>query len=103
MYDGVSPSEVHRRKVEYSNKGIPESIIVDKEGTSPWYCPGNYVLHSDEDDVVAGTTFRGLKLNLKSFYEEDLKGQLFQLVEELGSDEHRLFEETLKASDQDKF
>jgi hypothetical protein len=99
MYDGVSPSEVHRRKVEYSNKGIPESIIVDKEGTSPWYCPGNYVLHSDEDNVIAGTTFPRLKLNLKSFYEEDLKGQLTQLVEGLGSDQHRSFEETLRASD----
>jgi hypothetical protein len=94
--DGVSHGEALRKQAE---KGVPEHITVNKEGEPTWFWPGEYHLHSDDDSVTAGTTFPGLKLNTSFFLRDDLKGQLCQLMEELGSDVHRLFEETLKASD----
>jgi hypothetical protein len=95
-FDGISPSTVHRRQVTHSEKGITESIVVDREGTPPWYCAGDYTLHSGEN-IVSGTTFPGLKLNIEYFYDGDLSAQLLQLRSQLGSGIHRWYEERLEA------
>lgn len=96
-FDGVSPTRVRRRQVEYSEKGVTESILVDREGSAPWYCPGNYTLHPTGEYIVSGTTFPGLKLNLDYFYDAHLSAQLVQLKEGLGSGIHRWYEERLEA------
>lgn len=95
-FNGISPSKVHRRQVKHSEKGITESIVVDSEGTAPWYCPGDYTLHSGEN-ILSGTTFPGLKLNIEYFYDGDLSAQLLQLRSQLGSGIHRWYEERLEA------
>jgi len=97
MFDGVSPGTVHRRQLEYKKKGVTESIVVDREGTAPWYSPGPYTLYPDNEDVMSGVTFPGLKLHLGCFYENDLSAQLSQLTGEFGSGGHRWYEEWLTA------
>jgi hypothetical protein len=96
-FDGVSPATVYRRQVEYFEKGVAESIIVDREGTAPWHSPGDYTLH-DGENIVSGTTFPGLKLNIKYFYEDDLSAQCTQLEDRLGSGIHCCYEEQLGAN-----
>lgn len=95
-FDGISPSTVHNRQVKHSEKGITESIVVDREGTAPWYCPGDYTLHPGEN-TLSGTTFPGLKLNIEYFYAGDLSAQLSQLRSQLGSGIHKRYEERLEA------
>jgi hypothetical protein len=96
-FDGVSPGRRRHQQAEYSKKGITESIIVDREGTAPWYCPGNYTLHPSGKYIASGTTFPGLRLNIEYLYDGDLSAQLVQLRAPLGSGIHRWYEERLEA------
>lgn len=97
-FNGVSPATVYHQQVEYCENGIPESIIVDREGTAPWHSPGDYTLHPDGENIISGTTFPGLKLNIKYFYEADLSAQCSQLEDQLGAGIHRWYEEQLGAN-----
>lgn len=96
-FDGVSPGRRHQQQVEYSKKGITESIIVDREDMAPWYCSGNYTLQPSGKYTVSGTTFPGLRLNIEYLYDGDLSAQLLQLRAQLGSGMHRRYEERLEA------
>ena len=99
MFDGVARSAMHRRKLAYKKMGITESIIVNEEGTAPWYISDGSPMYSNEEEVVSGAIFPGLGLDQDHFYEDDLSAQLSQLRERVGSVRPREFEEMRGASE----
>ena len=96
MFDGVAYGAMHNRMLKYEEMGITESIIADEEGTLPWYSPGMSVMYSGENEVVSGTTFPGLALNLDHFYRDDRSAQRSQLRERVRSVTSQQLEEMRK-------
>ena len=97
MFDGVAYGAMHNRMLKYEEMGITESIIADEEGTLPWYSPGMSVMYSGENEVVSGTTFPGLALNLDHFYRDDRSAQRSQLRERVRSVTSQQLEEMRSA------
>mgnify|MGYP006291352865 CR=1 FL=1 len=97
MFDGIARGDMHNWARECTRKDITEPIAVNEEGTIPWHSPGLGAIYEGEEDIVSGTTFPGLGLDIGYFHQDDLSAQISQLRERLASDLHRRFEEKLES------